>query len=56
LNPGLSGKKPVTDCLSHVVVAVVVIVATTTAAAVQYSYTKIFYLKLLVTREMEVGV
>jgi len=54
LNPGLCGKKPVTDCLSHgtafvvvvVVVAVVVIIATTTAAAlVKYSYTKIFYLK-----------
>jgi hypothetical protein len=51
LNPGLCGKKPVTDCLSHgtafvVVVAVVVIVATSTAAAlVKYSYTKIFYLK-----------
>jgi len=51
LNPGLCGKKPVTDCLSHgtafvVVVAVVVIIATTTAAAlVKYAYTKIFYLK-----------
>jgi hypothetical protein len=52
LNPGLSGKKPVTDRLSHctafvvVVVAVVIIVATTTAAGiVQYSYTKIFNLK-----------
>jgi len=50
LNPGLCGKKPVNDCLSHgtafVVVAVVVIIATTTAAAlVKYSYIKIFYLK-----------
>jgi hypothetical protein len=51
LNPGLCGKKPVIDCLSHstafvVVAAVVVIVATTTAAAlVKYSYTKILYLK-----------
>jgi hypothetical protein len=50
LNPGLCGKKPVTDCLSHgtafVVVAVVIIIATTTAAALgKYSYTKIFYLQ-----------
>ena len=49
LNPGLCGKKPVTDCLSHgtafvvVAAAVVVIVATTTAATlVKYFYTKYF--------------
>lgn len=61
MNPSLHGKKQVTDCLSHgtafVVAAVLIIVATTIAAAVvKYSYTKIFYLKCLDLRVMEVGV